>query len=121
MKSIGLDNAVLEISRKSNIKKTISQKLVSLSETKLNGTPDNDVTELNGLSEKLLRYTGSKKRIYDFEFSFDDAVKAYINAGNDLNAEERNTVLEPESIFFPDISKSSTEKLISLDYTSKIK
>ncbi len=113
MKSIGLDNAVLEISRKSNIKKTISQKLVSLSETKLNGTPDNDVTELNGLSEKLLRYTGSKKRIYDFEFSFDDAVKAYINAGNDLNAEERNTVLEPESIFFPDISKSSTEKLFS--------
>ncbi len=107
----GLSNAVLILSSDTDIKENIETKLNALSESVLPKTEQNDKNELLELQRKFAAYSNSKSKNYDFEFSFDDAATAYINAGKGLTAEEKALHIEPESIFFPDLSKKSASDI----------
>lgn len=114
---MGLGNAVLILSEDADIKKNISQKLISLSKSDsadLNIEAAEEKTEeLRKLCEVFLDYSKSKSRIYDFDFSFDEAAKAYIRAGEKLSHDEKMVLLEPENLFFPDLGKKSAEEIFS--------
>ncbi len=107
----GLSGACITLARGIDIKKSISEKLTALSETDLINEPENDISELLALQEKLSAYYRSKNKKYDFGFSFDEAARAYINAGSGLSAEEKAVQIEHGSIFFPELSRESANEL----------
>lgn len=108
---IGLSNAYLALSGDTDIKNSISEKLTSLSEAVLPKKPESGKDELVKLQEKLGAYARSKSKTYDFDFSFNNAARTYINTGKGLSPEQKALHIEPEAIFFPDLSKSGCQEL----------
>ena len=94
----------------------LRKKLESLSSAPLpeegdEQTPSETEREYFLLRDRLFAYRDAKERRYDFDFSFYDAARAYTVAGTKLTEEEREILIEPEALFYPDMGKASVEAL----------
>ena len=112
-KKLGLDGAVLVLSHDSDIKESIRKKLISLSQIPMPLNIEGDDSEIFELRDKFARYNAAKNKRYLFDFTFNEAARAYINAGANLSEDEKKICLEPDAIFFPDMSRESTEAIFS--------
>lgn len=112
-KKLGLDNAVLILSSDTDIKASIREKLISLSQIPVPLNIEGDDGEISDLRNKFAKYYSAKNRRYSFAFTFNEAAKAYIRAGRGLSDEEKKICLEPETIFFPDLSRESAEAVFA--------
>ncbi len=110
---LGLDNAVLVLSSDTDIKESIRSKLISLSQIPVPLNIESDDGDISQLRDKFVKYYAAKNKHYSFAFSFDEAARAYINAGAGLSAQEKEICLEPETVFFPDLSGESTEAIFA--------
>ena len=112
-KKLDLDGAVLVLSQDTDIKESIKNKLISLSQIPMPLNLEGDDKDICELRDKFIRYNTAKNKRYLFDFSFNEAAKAYINAGNGLSSDEKKIHLEPDTIFFPDMSRESTEAIFA--------
>lgn len=111
----GLSNCVLELCGKTDIKKQILDKIVSVSKSDYIDCDNRYNSEYASCVEKLDRYNRAKTEKYDFGFSFFDACTSFVKAGEHLSSEEKNTLIESEEIFFPDLSAETTEKIFDAE------
>lgn len=105
----GLGTSCINISSDSSMKKTLRDKLFAVSGAEVKETCFVQAAEYDELRTRLDRRNAGKVRRYDFDFSFCDAADAYVRAGRTLSSEEKNILIEPEGLFFPDMSAETSK------------
>lgn len=112
----GLAEAVLKIDGGEDTKQRLREALGELSHAEFPDIKPFDEAAYALLREKLTAYHDSKARRYGFDVSFYDAACAFTEAGDNLNDVERDILVEPEALFYPDMGKETVSRLFALQH-----